>query len=198
MKQITNKEYEEWQKYKAEKAKGHILLLDTVRFICEANGYDAEKIGQHFLEILPKICPPEQRYRKTPPSRYGSEASFIEVHWFDPGVQKIHIAYLLFCVKKSRTGNRRLSLPLVRLLFLRTARPPSRGYSIIPAHPRRIVKHGFPPRGIRISDGRSCCDFRPRRQRYPLRSVHSDNPLCVITSSQYMRRSQRSSPLHDP
>lgn len=56
----------------------------------------------------------------------------------------------------------------------------------------------FPPRGIRISGGRSCCDFRPRRQRYPLRSVHSDNPLCVITSSQYMRRSQRSSPLHDP
>ena len=55
MKQITNKEYEEWQKYKAEKAKGHVLLPDTVRFICEANGYDAEKIGQHFLEILPKI-----------------------------------------------------------------------------------------------------------------------------------------------
>ena len=63
--------------------------------------------------------------------------------WFDPAVQKIHIAHLLFCAK-SRTGNRRLSLPLVRLLFLRTARPPSRGYSIIPAHPRRIVKHGFP------------------------------------------------------
>ena len=55
MKQITNKEYE------VEKAKGHALLPDTVRFICEANGYDAEKIGQHFLEILPKICPPEQR-----------------------------------------------------------------------------------------------------------------------------------------
>ena len=36
MKQITNKEYEEWQKYKAEKAKGHVLLPDTVRFICEA------------------------------------------------------------------------------------------------------------------------------------------------------------------
>ena len=55
MKQITNKEYE------VEKAKGHVLLPDTVRFICEANGYDAEKIGQHFIEILPKICPPEQR-----------------------------------------------------------------------------------------------------------------------------------------
>ena len=55
MKQITNKEYE------VEKAKVHVLLPDTIRFICEANGYDAEKIGQHFLEILPKICPPEQR-----------------------------------------------------------------------------------------------------------------------------------------
>ena len=55
MKQITNKEYE------VAKAKGHVLLPDTIRFICEANGYDAEKIGQHFLEILPKICPPEQR-----------------------------------------------------------------------------------------------------------------------------------------
>ena len=28
MKQITNKEYEEWQKYKAEKANGHVLLPD--------------------------------------------------------------------------------------------------------------------------------------------------------------------------
>ena len=35
MKQITNREYEEWQKYKAEKVKGHVLLPDTVRFICE-------------------------------------------------------------------------------------------------------------------------------------------------------------------
>ena len=57
MKQSTNKKYEERQKYKAEKATGHILLPDTVRLICEANG---EKIGQHFLEILPKICPKEE------------------------------------------------------------------------------------------------------------------------------------------
>ncbi len=34
MKQITNKEYEEWQKYKAEKAKCPVLLPDPVRFIC--------------------------------------------------------------------------------------------------------------------------------------------------------------------
>ena len=60
MKQSTNKKYEERQKYKAEKATGHILLPDTVRLICEANGYDVEKIGQHFLEILQKICPKEE------------------------------------------------------------------------------------------------------------------------------------------
>ena len=41
MKQITSKKYEERQKYKAEKAKGHILLPDTVRFICEAGGASA-------------------------------------------------------------------------------------------------------------------------------------------------------------
>ena len=55
MKQITNKEYEEWQKYKAEKAEGHVLLPDTVRFICEANEMDPEKIGIHMLEILAKL-----------------------------------------------------------------------------------------------------------------------------------------------
>ena len=28
-----------------------------VRFICEANGYSPMKIGQHFLDILPRISP---------------------------------------------------------------------------------------------------------------------------------------------
>ncbi len=58
MKRITNTEYE---KYKAQKAKGRILLPDTVRFICEDGGYDSEQNGQHFPRILPNTCPPEQR-----------------------------------------------------------------------------------------------------------------------------------------
>lgn len=45
MKQITNKEYEEFQKYKNDKQNGCILAPDTLRFIIEANDYDAEKIG---------------------------------------------------------------------------------------------------------------------------------------------------------
>lgn len=56
MKQITNKDYEEWLKYKEAKAKGHILMPDTIRFICAANNYDPERIGRHFLEVLPIIC----------------------------------------------------------------------------------------------------------------------------------------------
>jgi hypothetical protein len=34
---------------------GRILTPDGLRFIIEANEYDAQKIGQHFLEMLPKI-----------------------------------------------------------------------------------------------------------------------------------------------
>ena len=52
MKQLTNKQYEEYQEYLNKKNNGLILLPDTIRFICEANEYDAEKIGQHFLEWL--------------------------------------------------------------------------------------------------------------------------------------------------
>ena len=55
MKQISNKEYEEFQKYKSDKINGHILTADGLRFIIEANEYDAQKIGHHFLEMLPKI-----------------------------------------------------------------------------------------------------------------------------------------------
>ena len=55
MKTITNREYAEWQKYKQEKSHGHILSPDTLRMIIEANDYDAEKIGKHFLELYPKI-----------------------------------------------------------------------------------------------------------------------------------------------
>ena len=67
MKQITNKEYAEWQEYKAEKAKGLILMPDTIRFICEANQYDPEKIGKHILEVLPKVLEELDRIQKCIP-----------------------------------------------------------------------------------------------------------------------------------
>lgn len=62
MKQISNKEYEDWRQYQYDKINGRILQPDTIRFICESYDFDAEKIGQHFLELLPKLCPPETNY----------------------------------------------------------------------------------------------------------------------------------------
>ena len=60
MKQIKNSEYEEFQKYLHNKNNGRILTPDGLRLICQANDYDAEKIGQHFLEVLPKILQSEK------------------------------------------------------------------------------------------------------------------------------------------
>lgn len=61
MKQITDKEYKEWLAYKEEKSKCHILMPDTLRFICESCHYDPGQIGQHILEILPTVCPHSPR-----------------------------------------------------------------------------------------------------------------------------------------
>ena len=60
MKQIKNSEYKEIQKYLHNKNNGRILTLDGLRLIYQANDYDAEKIGQHFLEVLPKILQSEK------------------------------------------------------------------------------------------------------------------------------------------
>ena len=60
MKQIKNSEYEEYQKYLRDKNNGRILTPDGLRLICQANDYDVEKIGQHFLEVLPKILQEEK------------------------------------------------------------------------------------------------------------------------------------------
>ena len=60
MKQIKNSEYEEYQKYLRDKNNGRILTPDGLRFICQANDYNAEKIGKHFLEVLPKVLQAEK------------------------------------------------------------------------------------------------------------------------------------------
>ena len=52
MKQIKNSEYEEFQKYLHDKNNGRILTLDGLRFVCQANDYDPEKIGKHMLVVM--------------------------------------------------------------------------------------------------------------------------------------------------
>lgn len=55
MKQITNKEYEEFPKYKEDKLYGRVLTSDGLRFICAAENYEPEAIGKRMLEVLTKI-----------------------------------------------------------------------------------------------------------------------------------------------
>ncbi|NLC72912.1 MAG: cytochrome C [Ruminococcaceae bacterium] len=55
MKQITNKEYEEFQKYKEDKLYGRVLTPDGLRLICAAENYNPEAIGKCMLEALAKI-----------------------------------------------------------------------------------------------------------------------------------------------
>lgn len=55
MKQITNKEYEEFQKYKEDKLYGRVLTPDGLRLICAAENYAPEAIGKRMLEALAKI-----------------------------------------------------------------------------------------------------------------------------------------------
>ena len=55
MKQITNKEYEEFLKYKEDKLYGRFLTSHGLRLICAAENYDPEAIGKRMLETLVKI-----------------------------------------------------------------------------------------------------------------------------------------------
>lgn len=55
MKQITNKEYEEFQKYKEDKLYGRLLTSDGLKLICVAEKYATEAIGKCMLKTLVKI-----------------------------------------------------------------------------------------------------------------------------------------------
>lgn len=55
MKQISNKEYEEFKKYQEDKIYGRILTPKALRVICESLQNDPEKIGIHMLEMMYKL-----------------------------------------------------------------------------------------------------------------------------------------------
>lgn len=57
---ITKKQLEDYEQLCRDRNNGRLLTPDGLRFICEAYHYDAEKIGQHFLEEMPRICPKKE------------------------------------------------------------------------------------------------------------------------------------------
>ena len=54
-KYMTKEQIAEYEYLTKEKANGRLLTVEGIEFICAANNYDAEAIGKHFLELLPKI-----------------------------------------------------------------------------------------------------------------------------------------------
>ena len=49
------KQLEDYEQLCRDRNNGRLLTPDGMRFICEANNYDPEAIGRHFLEVLAKI-----------------------------------------------------------------------------------------------------------------------------------------------
>ena len=60
-KYMTKKQIEDYEHLCHERNNGRLLTSDGIRFICEACNYDAEKIGQHFLDLLSKLRNDDKR-----------------------------------------------------------------------------------------------------------------------------------------
>lgn len=54
-KTLTQKQIADYEQLCRDRNNGRLLTPDELRFICEANNYDPETIGRHFLEVLAKM-----------------------------------------------------------------------------------------------------------------------------------------------
>lgn len=55
MQKMTKKQIEDYEQMCRDRNNGRLLTPDGLRFICEANNYEQEAIGRHFLEVLVHI-----------------------------------------------------------------------------------------------------------------------------------------------
>lgn len=63
-KYMTKEQIAEYEYLKREQVQGRLLTAEGLEFICAANNYDAEAIGKHFLELLPKLRKGEEQCRR--------------------------------------------------------------------------------------------------------------------------------------
>ena len=54
-KTLTQKQIADYEQLCRDRNNGRLLTPDGLWFICEANNYDPEAIGRHFLETLARI-----------------------------------------------------------------------------------------------------------------------------------------------
>lgn len=57
-KTLTQKQIADYEQLCRDRNNGRLLTPDGLRFICEANNYDAEAIGRHCLEVLGQMKTP--------------------------------------------------------------------------------------------------------------------------------------------
>lgn len=55
--QLTQAQLADYNQLCHDRTYGRLLIPDGIRSICEANNFDTDAIGRHFLEVLPRICP---------------------------------------------------------------------------------------------------------------------------------------------
>lgn len=53
---ITKAQLADYECLCRDRTYGRLLTPEGLRFICEANGFDAEAIGKHFLEVMSTLC----------------------------------------------------------------------------------------------------------------------------------------------
>lgn len=58
---VKDKQYAEYMQFLEDKRNGRILQPLTLRSICQSYNYNPTEIGQHFLELLPRILTPEEQ-----------------------------------------------------------------------------------------------------------------------------------------
>ena len=54
-KALPQKQIADYEQLCHDRNNGRLLTPDGLRFICEANDYDPEAIGRHFLEVLAAV-----------------------------------------------------------------------------------------------------------------------------------------------
>ena len=54
---LTQAQIADYDQLCHDRTYGRILTPDGLRFVCESCNYDPTAIGQHFLEVLNRICP---------------------------------------------------------------------------------------------------------------------------------------------
>lgn len=103
-KTLTQKQIAEYEQLCYDRDHGRLLTPDGLRFICAAYDYNAEAIGKHFLELLPKLCPTGEAYRHLMAEVEKGWNSAEEQGWIDIDETETLLGIKSVCSSESSLG----------------------------------------------------------------------------------------------